>query len=146
MYLIRQIFNFKEFIIRKNYIKNGANIGEGTYLAPNAYIDTHKPGKVTIGKNCYITRNVVILCHTDTKKGGPAGIWTDKKKGREFGDVTIGDNVFIGVNSVIMPGVKIGNNSIIGALSLVTADVPSGHIYAGIPAKFISKVEDHLKN
>ncbi|OVE76440.1 hypothetical protein BVX97_00970 [bacterium E08(2017)] len=123
----------------------GAGIGHGTYISPTAYIDTHKPGKVIIGQNCYITRNVVILCHSDTARGGPAGIWEANGGKRVHADVEIGDNVFIGVNSVVMPGVKIGNNAIVGALSLVVEDVPEGKVVAGIPAKVKGITEDHVR-
>lgn len=144
--IIKIIFRLKQFIIRKNYILSGAEIGKNTYLGPNVYIDTHKPGKITIGQNCYITRNVVILCHTDTKRGGPKGAWEKGQNKRIFADVNIGNNVFIGVNSVIMPGVNIGDNSIIGALSLVNQDIPGGYIYAGNPAKKISMTKNHVNH
>jgi acetyltransferase-like isoleucine patch superfamily enzyme len=52
-------------------------------------------------------------------------------------DVIIGDNVWIGVNVVIMPGVQIGNNSIIGSSSVVTKNVPSDEIWGGVPARKI---------
>lgn len=131
--------------IRLLYLSaNGAKIGKNTYISPQAYIDTHKPGKVVIGENCFITRNVVILCHSDTKLGGPLRIWEQKGGKRIYGDVIIGDNVFIGVNSVIMPGVKIGNNAIVGALSLVTHDVPEGKIVGGVPARIIGDTFAHV--
>jgi len=117
---------------------------EATYISPGAYIDSHKLGKVTIGDNCYITRNVVILCHTDTRKGGPLGIWKEEGGDREFGDVIIGNNVFIGVNSVVMPGVHIGENVIVGALSLVMEDIPEGKVAVGIPAQVIGDTKEHI--
>jgi len=125
-------------------IARGACVGKHTYISPTAYVDTHKPGRVIIGDNCYITRNVVILCHTDTKRGGPLGIWNEGKEKRVFGTVRIGNNVFIGVNSVIMPGVTIGDNVIIGALSLVRSDIQTGVIAAGNPARFIGLTDDHV--
>lgn len=128
----------------KYYFLSGINIGEKTYISPKAYIDTHRPGSVTIGKNCYITRNVVILCHTDTRKGGPLGVWQKRGGKREYGDVLIGNNVFVGVNSVILPGIKIGNDVIIGALTLVDKDIPDGVVVAGVPARIIGKTIDHL--
>ena len=127
------------------YRSCGVSIGQSTYVCAKAYIDTHKPGKVTIGSNCYITRNVVILNHTDTRRGGPLGIWEKDIGKREFSDVSIGDNVFIGVNSVVMPGVTIGDNVIIGALTLVDKDVPEGKVAAGIPAKIIGHTESHVQ-
>jgi len=131
--------------IRKAYYRsNGIVIGEGTYISPRAYIDTHPPGRVVIGKNCYITRNVVILCHTDSRRGGPLGIWAERGGERDSGDVHIGDNVFIGVNSVVMPGVTIGDDAIVGALTLVDRDVAAGKVAVGIPARIVGESADHV--
>lgn len=128
------------------YRKVGAEIGNNTYLAPNTYLDvSHKPGKIVIGDNCNITRNVIILSHTDTRMGGPKRIWEELGGERTFGETIIGNNVFIGVNSVIMPGAKIGDNSIIGALSFVRGEIPEGSIAVGNPAKVIGKTMDHVK-
>lgn len=56
--------------------------------------------------------------------------------------IYIGDDVFIGANSIILKGVSIGDKSIIGAGSVVTKNVPEGEIWAGNPAKFIRKISD----
>ncbi len=66
-------------------------------------------------------------------------------KGSKFGPITIRDNSFVGVNSIIMPYVTIGPNSIVGAGSVVTKDVPPNTVYAGNPAKFISTYEEYLE-
>ena len=132
--------------LRISYLKlKGITIGKDTYISPKAYIDAHKGAKVFIGENCYITRNVVILSHTDTYRGGPAGLWIEKGAGRISKDVVFGNNVFIGVNSVILPGVTIGDNAVIGALSLVDKDIPANTVWAGIPAKQISTLEEMIK-
>ncbi len=133
-------------LIRKyrllNYRSKGIIIGKNTFISSNAYIDKHSGSNISIGNNCYITRNVVILNHTDTHRGGPLGIWEQFGSKRISLDVKIGNNVFIGVNSVIMPGVTIGDNSIIGALTLVNDDIPPGEVYAGIPAKRICRTSE----
>ncbi len=134
-----------KYKLRLHYLRaSGIEIGKDTFLSPKAYIDAHKPGKVKIGRNCYITRNVVILSHTDTKRGGPKNIWKELGGERVNKEVIIGDNVFIGVNSVILPGVKIGDNVIVGSLSLVNKDIPTGKIAAGVPAKIIGNTIDHV--
>lgn len=77
--------------------------------------------KTIIGKNCTIAQNVTIA-----RKGAP-------------GDAPIiGDNVYVGAGACILGPVKIGNNVIIGANSVVTKDVPSNCVVAGIPAKVIN--------
>ncbi len=135
---------FRKINLRK-YKKKGVIIGDNTWISHKAYIDSHSPARVSIGENCFVTRNVVILNHTDTKMGGPRNIWKDIGGNRVFGDVIIGDNVFIGVGAVIMPGVKVGNNVIIGALTVVTKDVPDGKIIAGNPGRIIGDTMEHVK-
>lgn len=58
--------------------------------------------------------------------------------------ITIGDNVFIGTESVVLPGVTIGSNVIIGANSTVTHDIPDGMVAAGTPARVICTLEEYL--
>jgi maltose O-acetyltransferase len=60
--------------------------------------------------------------------------------------VTIGNNVFIGVDCVILPGVTIGDNVIIGAKSLVNSDIPSNSLAFGIPCKKIKDLDEQLKS
>ena len=66
-------------------------------------------------------------------------------KNRAVGKVDIKDNVFIGHGAIIMPNGTIGSNSIVAAGAVVTKDVLSGDIVAGIPAKCIGKVDDLVK-
>lgn len=134
-----------KFVLLKYYKSKGAIIGNGTYLGPNVFLDVnHKPGRIIIGENCYITRNCILLAHTDALMGGPKGIWVEQGGKREFGNVEIGDNVFIGVNSVILPNVKIGKDAIVGASSLVNKNIPEGAIVAGVPAKIVGSIYDKL--
>lgn len=62
-----------------------------------------------------------------------------------FGKVKIGDYVYIGTNALIMPGVTIGDNSLIAAGSVVTKSVPSGTVVAGNPARIICTVEEYYE-
>jgi hypothetical protein len=57
--------------------------------------------------------------------------------------VVIGNNVYIGMNAIILKGISIGNNVIIGAGSVITQDVPDNCVVAGNPAKIIRSIEDH---
>ena len=58
--------------------------------------------------------------------------------------MTIGDNVFIGASTVILPGITIGNDVIVGANSTVSCDIPSGMVAAGCPAKVVCSTKDYL--
>jgi len=60
-----------------------------------------------------------------------------------FGPISVGNNVFIGIRSIIMPGVHIGDNCVIAAGSIVTRDVPDNSIAVGIPARVIGSVEEY---
>lgn len=58
-----------------------------------------------------------------------------------YATVVIGDYVFIGMNSLIVNTVTIGNHAVIAAGSVVTKDIPSGELWGGVPAKFIKKID-----
>lgn len=59
--------------------------------------------------------------------------------------ITVGNNVYIGVRTLIMPGVRIGNRVIIGAGSIVTRDIPDNSVAVGVPARVIKTVDDYLE-
>lgn len=86
-------------------------------------------GHITIGKGTYIAQNVGIITenhsHDDLDKHDP------------YKDVVIGENCWIGMNAVILPGVKLGPNTIVGAGAVVTHSFDGGGVIAGIPAKRI---------
>lgn len=107
-------------------INDNSMIGERSYLRGG--------GNIVIGKSCQIANNVIIvttnhLLNTDLYHGNI-----------ENKDVIIGDNVWIGSGAKIMPGVKIGNNSIVGAGAVVTKNVEANVLVGGIPAKIIKKL------
>ena len=112
----------------------GAKIGKGTMISLGAKIDTRR-GTITIGRNCLITHGCYVLSHD-----GAAHVLYHNDNGS--GNVVIGDNVFIGVNSVILRNVTIGDNCVIGAGSVVTSDIPSGMIAVGSPARVVGKIPD----
>lgn len=62
-----------------------------------------------------------------------------------FGRISVGKNCFIGCRCIILKGVTIGDNCIVGAGSLVNKSIPSGEVWAGCPARFISTIEDYTK-
>ena len=137
----------------ESYIKHlrkiGMKIGEDvTIYAPmKSVIDECYPWMTTIGDHVRITQGVVILNHDygwSVLKGIPAV--KDCTKGAIFGasgPVTIGNNVFIGMNAIITRGVSIGNNVIIGAGSVVTKDCDDNGVYAGNPARRIMEIDQY---
>ena len=119
----------------------GAVIGEDVFVydTKSVTIDQTAPWLVTIGYHVRLTSGVKLLTHDYA--------WSVLKRstGNILGaqsPVTIGSNVFIGMNAIITRGVTIGDNVIIGAGSVVTKDCPSGGVYAGNPAVRIMSLEE----
>ena len=71
-----------------------------------------------------------------------------RKKNSEiciYKKITVGDNTFIGARSIIMPGVNIGSNCIIGAGCIVTKDVPNNMVVAGVPARIVCTIDEYIE-
>ncbi|WP_407282007.1 acyltransferase [Methanolobus sp. WCC1] len=134
------------YLLRKKYndvkLKKKLMLEKNVFVGPNVTIDTEYPWLVSIGKNSYLTRGVIILSHDASTK-----FHLDYSK---VGKVIIGENTFVGVNSVILPNVSIGDNVVIGAGSVVTHDIPDDCVAAGNPAKVIgsttSMIAKHREN
>jgi len=115
----------------------GKNIEVGENFFANYNLVILDVGRVTIGDNAQIAPNVSIYTaghpvHPDSRNSG-----------YEYGiDIVIGNNVWIGGNAVIMPGVHIGNNVVIGAGSVVTKDIPDNMIAVGNPCRIVREITD----
>lgn len=119
--------------------------------------EVRSPRRVHIGDNCVFNKNVLL-----DGRGGPlvignnvdvaqeAAIWTlghdvhDDYHCDKPGPVTVGDFVWIGHRSIIMPGVTIGRGAVVAAGAVVTHDVPAMAIVAGVPAKIIGERRSKL--
>ena len=120
--------------------KKGMKLGDNLYVQgiPNF---GSEPFLIEIGNDVTLAEGVSFINH-----GGDARV-TKKiekyKDGRLFGRIKIGNNSFIGKGTIIMPGVSIGNNCIVGSLSVVSHSIADNTIYAGTPAKFICTIEEY---
>ena len=127
------------------YLRNkGVSVGNGVvfYNPVSTVVDTSYPELLSFGNNVRIAHGCIILTH-DYSWSVIAGVYGELVGG--IAPVTIGNNVFLGINTIILKGVKIGNNVIVGAGSVVTKDIPSNEVWAGNPAKRIMSLEDYYR-
>lgn len=100
-----------------------------------------EPWLITLGNNVHIVGGTVFIPHD-----GGTLILRDKVPDLELtGPITIGDNVYIGSRCIIMLGVNIGSNVIIGAGSIVTKNIPDNSVSVGIPARVIKTIDEYLE-
>ena len=143
--LIKKII-YKEKFNSESYIKYlrsiGMSIGEDCdiYVPTKTLIDETRPWLISIGNHVRITQGVTILTH-GYDWSVLKGVYGDVLG--SSGGVSIGNNVFIGMQSTVLKGVHIGDNVIIGANSLVNKDIPDNCVAAGNPCKIIMSIEEY---
>ena len=98
--------------------------------------------KTDIGVFTYINAKHGVVIEDFVQIGSHCSIYSVSTIDNKEGSITLKRNSKIGSHSVVMPGVTIGENSIVGALSLVNQDIPPNNIAAGVPAKVIKKIDD----
>ncbi len=108
-------------------INIGAIIGEGTMIDMNAVVG----GRGIVGKNCHVGAGAVIAGVIEPPSAEP---------------VRIGDNVMLGANSVVLEGVTVGDGAVVAAGAVVTKDVPSNVLVAGVPARIIKAIDDSTRS
>jgi acetyltransferase-like isoleucine patch superfamily enzyme len=129
-FLVRE--NIAKFIRKKRifiFKILGYDLQWSTIIERNVLLDKLYPKKIHIGANTLVGSGTVILSHDHCKRVGnnlPFSV-----------DTFVGCNCFIGVKSIILPGIRIGDEVIVGAGSVVTKDVPSNSVVVGNPAKII---------
>ena len=111
------------------------------YIGPNVVIDSIYPEFVTIEDGVYIARGCKLVAHV-TPTDGIAKLWGWDCVTKP---ILIKRETLIGVNSIILPGVTIGQYAMVGAGSVVTKDVPDYGIVGGNPAKIIGDVREEKR-
>ena len=142
--MIRRIVDFFYIHVKgamQLAIKKGMTVGCGcTEMSGVNY--GSEPYLITIGDNVRISNNVLFVTHD-------GGSWVIRRAGGafpgtvNFGRIIVGNNVFIGARSIILPNVRIGNNVVIGAGAIVTKDVSDNCVVAGVPAKFVCSINEY---
>jgi acetyltransferase-like isoleucine patch superfamily enzyme len=117
------------------YFTGYENIEIGDNVVIAAFTHIWGEGGIIIGNNVMIASHTAITSITHNPK---SILFSDENI---FKPVIIGNNVWIGTHTVIFPGIKIGNNCIIGAGAVVNKDVPDGSVFAGVPAKEIYRLD-----
>jgi maltose O-acetyltransferase len=114
-------------------VAQGLEIGRGTFVARDAYLDPGHPWLITIGEDSGLSPGVIVMVHDASMKHHMGHT--------RIARVVIGDRVFVGVGAIILPGTRVGDDSIIGAGAVVRGDIPAGSMVVGNPAKVVSDVK-----
>jgi len=134
MYELRK---YNDFTIAEYFRKQGAMVGENCRIMVRDL--GQDPYLVKIGNHCSISSGVAFVNHD-----GGGWIFTDEDPSlQRFGKIEIEDNCYIGNDCIILPNVTIKQNSIVGARSVVTKDVPPNTVVVGNPAKVIETIEEY---
>ncbi|MEG0261049.1 MAG: acyltransferase, partial [Lysinibacillus sp.] len=131
-FIIIQIGRFMPFLRVKNWLYRtflNMKIGDKTSIALMVMPDTMFPERIHIGRNTIIGFSTTILAHE---------YLIDEYR---LGNVYIGNEVMIGANSTVLPGVTIGDGAIVSAATLVHKDVPAGCLVGGNPMRVIYTAE-----
>lgn len=120
----------------------GVKIGVGCEIFDTADFGS-EPYLISLGDYVRVTEGIHFLTHD-------GGVWVLRnlkllEDADIFGRIKVGNNVHIGMNAMICPGVTIGNNCIIGLGSIVTKDVPDNTVVAGVPARKIETIEEYYQ-
>lgn len=121
----------------------GVSIGKNCEIYRDVNFGS-EPYLISIGNHVRITSGVKFCTHD-------GGMWvlrekySDTRDGDLFGKITIGDNVHIGWNAIIMPGVTIGDNCVIGCGAIVTRSIPSNSVAVGVPARAVRTIEQYYE-
>lgn len=123
---------------KKIGVKMGTNVN---FYGMKVHMFSTEPWLITLGNNVYITADCQFITHD-----GGTLILRDKIPDLELtAPIHVGNNVYIGIRTIIMPGVTIGDNVIIGAGSIVSKSIPSNTVAAGVPARVIKSLDAYIQ-
>lgn len=141
--IIQEMWSRRNSASHLNFLRQkGVKIGENCILRSpgSTRIDTQRPELITIGNDVDMNKNFQILTHD-------WGSRVFRGKYHDFlnstGQVVIGDNIYFGTDVIVLGGVRIGNNCIIGAGSLVTKDIPDNSVATGVPCRVVCSLDEY---
>jgi acetyltransferase-like isoleucine patch superfamily enzyme len=121
--------------------KMGCHVGKNTFFGDYVRMDTSYADMIYIGDYTHITSGCRLLCHQRDLTGYCVGD-NAANLGYKTGEIHIGKGVMVGMETIIMPGVTIGDGAIIGAGSIVTRDIPAWTIATGRPARVVKQIPE----
>jgi maltose O-acetyltransferase len=113
-------------------VAEGLQLGRETFVARGVYLDPGHPWLINIGEQSGLSPGVVVMAH-DASMRRHTGY-------TRIARVVIGDRVFVGAGAIILPGTRIGDDSIVAAGAVVRGEVPPGSLVSGNPAKVVAEV------
>lgn len=119
-------------------IRRGMRLGKDFNRQQGCIIDPTHCFLIDIGDNVTFSIRVTLMAHDASTKKSLGYTKIER--------ISVGDNVFVGANTTILPNVSIGNNVVIGANSLVTKSIPDNCVVAGNPARVLCSLEEFKKN
>ena len=120
--------SLKRFLLRVA----GARVAGGAALGLGATLDIFFPENISIGQDAIIGYNTVLLGHEFLQ-----GCY-------RTGNVEIGARAMLGANCTVLPGVKVGDDASVSAMSLVNCDIPAGQIWGGVPARRLVPADEKI--
>lgn len=123
--------------------KMGCHVGKDVFFGDYVRMDTSYADMIYIGDYTHITSGCRLLCHQRDLSNYYVGD-NAAECGYRLGEIHIGKGVMVGMETMIMPGVTIGDGAIIGARSMVTKDIPPYCIAVGSPAKVIKQIPQRV--
>lgn len=121
--------------------KMGCHVGKNTFFGDYVRMDTSYADMIYIGDYTHVTSGCRLLCHQRDLTGYCVGD-NAASLGYKTGEIHIGKGVMVGMETIIMPGVTIGDGAIIGAGSIVTRDIPAWTIATGRPARVVKQIPE----
>lgn len=126
-----------------SFSDRGGVQGKNCTIFPNVEFGS-EPYLIELGDNVRVTNGVRFVTHDGS-------LWVLRNMGKvddsvgKFGKIRVGNNTHIGWNAIIMPGVTIGSNCIIGCGAVVTKDIPDNSVAVGVPARVIETIDEYYE-